>query len=441
MKDHAPADGRHRMLAKGQELLLARRRALHLARERSEDSPLFCDPGQPPCPNEQDLVTRGQPPANSQQLAAMIAELPDHLGWGSAAQTAVFRATARRQNKHPQNKKEPRALPVLGAEAAQEPSRPSESEEAISAPGAVSLAPSLGLAILRHKKAAPARLWLLLRAIDRDGRGAVPLAVARKAFSDQASPLRFCGPRQLRNLLASGEGIFWVLSDKLIWLRSAARVAQTLNIRRFHGAEIVLPLSALTGGIAAVRANLYAAFHSGRAAKPISRQTLARKSGVQPRTQRHYDRLCGIEKETNYAHGPKVGSEEAIELAWQKGPAAFTWRETKKGRHEGSARFLAWQLPNSYHGPHARLGRGRQKRHNKALADLLNQGTAGNGHGLWDDHGPRSDRSWPEILCRRPRRHSRIRRSGIGCLLARPETRLVALPVVAKQAEQKISGG
>jgi hypothetical protein len=253
----------------------------------------------------------------------------------------------------------------------------------------VALSPSLGLAILRKKKAAGARLWLLLRAIDNKGSGVVSQDRARSALTDEASPLRFCGRRQLRNLLTAGEGLFWQIDEGRIWLRSAIRVAHALGLDRFRGRDVAIPTSALTGGIGSVRANLFAAFHSGREGAPISRRTLAKESGVAPRTQRLYDRRSGVRKETNFACGPALNSAEAEDLAWFHGPAAFTWRDSRRGRGDNETRFLAWQLPNSYHGPFAQAGRGRRKRQNKALADLLHTGTAGNGRRPMDDLIPR----------------------------------------------------
>ena len=51
-----------------------------------------------------------------------------------------------------------------------------------------------------------------------------------------------------------------------------------------------------------------------------------------------------------------------------------------KGQQGAKGRtYHAWHLPNSYRGPHARLGRGRQRRLNRKLVDLRRQGDAGNG--------------------------------------------------------------
>lgn len=317
----------------------------------------------------------------------LLSALPEHLGWGSAAQTAVLRAAARRDSAG-QDDDDRAWIADLRPQRARD-----KTAELATPPATVALPPALGLAILKQKEAAAGRLWLLLRALDGQGRGWVEAAVARVTFCGEDSAWRFCSARRLRGLLAGGDGRFWELANGRIWLRSMARVARMLGLRRLDGRTVALPTPDLLGGIAAVRAQLYAAFHSGRRAGPIARQTIARRSGVAPRTQRRYDRLSGVERKANFACGPRLDSEAAQEAAWRRGPAAFVCRERRRGR-EG--RFLAWQLPNSYHGPHARMGRGRQKRHQKALADLLTQGTAGNGQAL---HGDLSQRYFAHARC------------------------------------------
>ncbi|WP_374689439.1 hypothetical protein, partial [Promineifilum sp.] len=77
--------------------------------------------------------------------------------------------------------------------------------------------------------------------------------------------------------------------------------------------------------------------------------------------------------------GPPIGSADAHEMAWRRGRALFRLRD-RAGRHgRPGAVYLAWQLPNEYTGPHATLPRGRQKRLNRALADLFHDGMTGNG--------------------------------------------------------------
>ena len=78
------------------------------------------------------------------------------------------------------------------------------------------------------------------------------------------------------------------------------------------------------------------------------------------------------------ALGPLVGAADEQEVAWRRGRALFHLRDSQ-GRHgRPGAVYLAWQLPNEYTGPHAALPRGRQKRLNRALADLFHDGMTGN---------------------------------------------------------------
>ena len=381
--------GRHQTLAAAQQLLQARRAALRQRREKAGATLANGDPAPSPHPTKEAL-------SESPGLAATLESLPAHLGWGSATATSVIRATLKRHQGRNTAPALLRCAPTK-AEPVDSSSSPVES-----ASETVALSPSLGLAILRRKEAANGRLWLLLRALDREGRGVLELEQVRAVFCSEGSPWRFCTRRRLRMILSAGNGRFWQLDGQRIWLRSAARLARTLGETRFSGRSVAIPVQALTGGIGAVRAHLYAAFHSGRAPAPVSRQTLRRKSGVAPRTQRQYDRVCHVRRRANFACGAPLQSSEAQEQAWTHGPASFAWRAGSLRRGETEGRYLAWQLPNSYEGPHTRLGRGRQKRQNKALADLLPLGTAGNGQSLGD------------VSCRRYFQHARAAAARFG---------------------------
>jgi hypothetical protein len=151
-----------------------------------------------------------------------------------------------------------------------------------------------------------------------------------------------------------------------------------------------VPLAALTGSIGRVRAHLYASFHSGRQRTdlrtgrpqprgPIARATLTALTTAAPNSQRAYERRAGVGRRSAVALGPLAGAVDEQEVAWRRGRALFHLRDTK-GRHgRPGAVYLAWQLPNEYTGPHAALPRGRQKRLNRALADLFHNGMTGNG--------------------------------------------------------------
>jgi hypothetical protein len=74
----------------------------------------------------------------------------------------------------------------------------------------------------------------------------------------------------VRNLLREGEGVYWTITPHgpdgraWLWLRSAAKVAYNLGVERLTGRPVALSLDALVNGIGRFRAELYAAFHSGR---------------------------------------------------------------------------------------------------------------------------------------------------------------------------------
>ena len=246
----------------------------------------------------------------------------------------------------------------------------------------VKLHPSLGLGMLKQEQSAAGRIWLLLRAIDRAGSGSVAIADARALLSAKESAMRVCGWRQLRNLLRQGQGVFWDRDAKRIWLRSVVKVAAALDVTRFDGAPVALPVCALLGSIGDVRAQLYAAFHSGRSvtgrSKPIARATLSTLTGVAESSQRIYEQRCTVVTQFQYAIGPAQDKIEQKD-GWQQGNRSFllTDHQGKYGQRGNS--YLAWQLPNTYSKTHRQLTRGNQKRLNQQLADLLNKGTTGNG--------------------------------------------------------------
>ena len=247
-------------------------------------------------------------------------------------------------------------------------------------PATIPLHPTVALALLREERVAEGRLWLLLRALDSEGRGWWARGEITAVLTDPASPTALCTPRYLRQLLAAGEGLFW-RQDKQgkVWLRGQAKVAASLGLRRLNGRAVELPLSVLFQPIGELRAHLYASFHSGRGeeAGPISRETLRDLSGVSPRSQQSHEKRARVEARPCLAVGPAGTAVAVEEYAWQHGPAAFSFTDTR-GRFGGPGQVhQARRLPNRYRGPHPTGGRAR--RLNRQLAGLCHQGDAGNG--------------------------------------------------------------
>jgi hypothetical protein len=350
--------------------------------------------------------------------AAPIAALPDHLGWESQAFTAVMR---RRQQEagHAGNDQGWIAQPS-------DPSRPGLGEGEVTGVGDTAVAglaavnnshdpdakgrqssvgqsprsaishsaskdwvklyPDIGLGMLRRELAAPGRLWLMLRYLDKEGSGTLRIDITGQQLTRKDSPLRLYSRRQLRNLLQAGNGVYWTRDKEHIWLRSAAKVAGALGVERLTGRPVALPITALLDGIGSFRAHLYAAFHSGRTketpygeqAAPIARETLAGLSGVGRSSQRAYEQQTGVEVQANFAVGEAATEENQENRAWKQGQALFELKDCcgRQGRKGKS--YLAWQLPNSYVGQHQRRPKGRQKRINRELKDLVTEGTPGN---------------------------------------------------------------
>ena len=240
--------------------------------------------------------------------------------------------------------------------------------------------------MLREEVASAGRVWLLLQHIDKDSSGWVTAAEARRRLTEERSALRIFGERQLRKLLAKGDGLYWQQSDDRIWLRSTAKVAASLGISHLAGRRVAVPVDDLLKGMGHVRAHLYASFHSGRnkpnnrdkSANLIARSTLQRLSHVSRRSQQRYEKRAGIESQSNIAIGGASNVESDQRTAWKKGTAAFRFADSSGKIGRKGAAYAAWQLPNKYIGPHETLPKGKQKRINRELADLFMKGMTGN---------------------------------------------------------------
>lgn len=322
--------------------------------------------------------------------------LPAHLGWHSARVTDHLRkALAARALDAPLPDAPPAVVIPLPSSAQPDPVPTAATSDRLRA------WPALLLALLRHAHAAAGRVWLLARHIDRAGRGWLPLETLRSALTTKASALRVCGQRRLRQLLAEGEGLFWQRArDRAgrvrIWLTGIARVAQALGVAAIDR-PIWLPVSALTGPIADVRAHFYAAFHSRRApsgapaaawGNPIGRRALRQLSGRSARTQRRYDRRLGVARRSTIAVAAPYSADALREQLWQ-GHVAFEFVDSRGHQGPPGARYVAWRLPNQYRGCHPHAPRGRQRTINRQLrgqparqpatTDLVMQRGRGNG--------------------------------------------------------------
>jgi hypothetical protein len=253
----------------------------------------------------------------------------------------------------------------------------------------VKVYPDIALAMLRNEQVAAGRIWLLLKYMDSSGQGWVSVAAARDSLARQNADLRVCGWRQLRKLLARGEGLFWKRAGDRIWLRSAARVAAGLGVVRLSGSPVIVPVDTLLQGIGLARAHLFATFHSSRVPKsagastdkPIARRTLCELSHISRQTQAQYERRANVRRSYNFAIGGRYNGIDHQNSAWRHGRATFRFHDEAGRLGSKGAEYTAWQLPNNYVGPHERRPKGQQKRINRELADLFMKGMTGNDKG------------------------------------------------------------
>lgn len=364
---------------------------------------------------------QGESTAAPVTTAAAAAELPAHLGWGSAALTGALQRSLRRAAGQGETETEeeedddsaesdadnppaasnsgaiPGSAPVADSAPLRIVQSPPSPHLPISQPppNTFTTHPSLLLAMLQTEHSAPGRVWLLCRYLDRPGRGWLALDDLRAALTTSQSPVTHdplpqLSWRRLRQILGQGRGVFWEQDDRgRLWLYGAARVAANLGVQRLNGQPIELPLSVLTGSLAAFRAHCYASFHSGRdpqaqppnatPAAPIARATLARVTGVPVRTQHAYEQRAGVQVRPNAALLNLQRPDARQEAAFRYGQAIFTLCD-RQGRHGRPGQtYTARQLPNSYHMPgHRPASRSRRRRLNRRLQDLVTFQAQGN---------------------------------------------------------------
>lgn len=282
--------------------------------------------------------------------------------------------------------------------------------DTVLATATVTVHPGILAAMLKQKLEAAGRIYLLLKAIDRQGRGWLAVDEIRCYLTNKNSPLCVCSWRRLRQLFTQGEALFWQRDPHgRLWLKGAHKIAYKLKIGRLQGFPVALPITTLLSGIQAVRAHFYASFHSGRDDRPISRQRLQVLSDTAPRTQRAYDKIAQVKRCHNLAIGERYTQVAAQERAWKQGRGVFLFIDTQGQQGPPHHKYLAWQLPNSYRGPHDRRAKGSRKRLNRKLAGLVHKGIPGNdGQAIeqvfWPDgalaakrynRNPHHDAYWP----------------------------------------------
>ncbi len=314
----------------------------------------------------------------TKEVVERIRNLPGHLGWNSKAVTSTLRHYA---NPNPENLLTPESKPPISwpqqltAEQGLAGSNSHDDHPAKT----IKCYPDLALAMLHHNLAATGRIWLLLRHLDKGGSGWVSITEAKSALTDKQSDLHVCGWRQFRNLLAKGKGIFWTRDSERIWLKGVAGAARALNVERLSGLPVQIPTAALIESIGSAKAHLYACFHSSRKREnPISRATLQDVTTIPVRTQLAYEKKAGMQKRHNFAIGTTFSSDDVKERAWKNGRSVFKFIDYKGKLGKPRQAYVAWQLPNQYISTQELAPKGRMRKINQQLKDLVNKRAQGN---------------------------------------------------------------
>lgn len=252
--------------------------------------------------------------------------------------------------------------------------------------------PSLNTAMIAANQVPAGRVWYVLRHVDRDGRGWLPVADVRRALDG------VCTWRNLRKILARGEGVFWQRNQDRLFLFGPARAALALGVKRLRGRPVLLPESVIRGDLATLRANLFASYHAGRVGEnqPVTRRKMESITGIPARTQRHYDRLAATKRRRNISIGGKRHTAYQQDVAWEHGRGSFAFVDHHGRQGRRGATYMAWQLPNSYSSGLEATTKGRQRKHNRSL-DLVHKGVPGNGETvrrLFYDSGSKAARAY-----------------------------------------------
>ena len=306
-------------------------------------------------------------------------QLPEHLGLGSARFTAVWRqATQNERDKadHSSDTKDWIAHLKRSSTNTKLSTEKQKEEQFHLYDELITVCPDLAFQCLQHKRTAEARIYYLLCYLDKNGRGWLDMSQITNSLTDKGSPLFVVGPRQLRNLLSKGDETFWQQdkSNNRLWLRSQNKIARSFGITRFRHHPVHLTLTNFLAPLGELNAHFYASFHSGRASKsPISRGAISALTGISRRSQQRYEKIANVKAAQNFVLGPTDNNRQREEHLWQHGCATFTYTDYRGIYGRKGKKYLAWQLPNSYQGPHHRCSRNKRRLLNRKLDLVVNR--------------------------------------------------------------------
>jgi len=208
------------------------------------------------------------------------------------------------------------------------------------------------------------RLYLLAKALDRQGLGAVPLAelreYARSLGLSAAQFRRWISEARNNDLLSDYEtsaGVWMVI------IRSAAKAAYALGCKDVGACKVSMKATDLMG--AGWKGRIQAGFIAATRGRPMTRLTMRELTGVPQRTQRYREMQAGVTRTANYCESDfSAYSIDFLDSATE----SFSKTFPHKGVFITSDHKIAWRLPDIRTTDRAeRIGRGRARKANATL--------------------------------------------------------------------------
>ena len=245
-------------------------------------------------------------------------------------------------------------------------------------PDTVRAYPSLLNAARRGGRVSHMRLYLLCRALDLAGSGVVDLDRVKLYYTLKDSPYYLYTSKRLRQILAAGTGIFWERhTEGRLWLKSPDKIAAALDVDHIAGTPVALPVWPLLDSHKDAAAAFYGAWHAARGddPNPISRGTIRKVTGACKSSQIVYEELADVQARRNIAIVGDATKEGMQSAAWRFGHV-FKFKD-HAGKVDPRRRgwvYVAVCRPNSYRSPYTTLPKGRLRRINTSLHNLVTMG-------------------------------------------------------------------
>jgi hypothetical protein len=179
--------------------------------------------------------------------------------------------------------------------------------------------PSLYVSARKQRRGGTYETWIMLRSTPGVGKGWTSVSDALDWITGQFGISRKTAQGRLR----SDDGTFWTVDHKhaRIWMRSVQSVWEAIDGTPLSAPQRI-PISEFQG-TAKRRSQLHTAWlacrrqRDGRT-KPMAHETIRRKTGISPTTQRRYQKMAGVTTHRNdrtlpYRESPE---EERLHGVW-----------------------------------------------------------------------------------------------------------------------------